>query len=221
MTAAKSKTQTRARAGGREAPEPAAPGAQSDTRTLILDGAKTLFNHHGFSKVSMNDIARVAGITRPTVYSYFKSKKDVLNAVIEREGRAVVKVGTESIDPEASAPQQIATMYAAVEKYILDSSILKDIAARDLEVLTPDVINIAMAFESKIVDALAEVVRQGMKEGTLVDDDPVLLAYAMVRLHEAFNFTPFINLEGYDRDRINEFIYRLMARMLLPTTSAT
>lgn len=38
---------------------------------------------HGFEKTTMSDIAREAGITRPTLYKHFKSKADILNAAID------------------------------------------------------------------------------------------------------------------------------------------
>lgn len=191
-------------------------GRAADTRSALLDAAKGLFARHGYKKVSMSDIAMAAGVTRPTVYAYFPNKDEVLNAVIEREGREVVEAGMKNLDANAVAPAQIAQMYTAVEKQIMENTILKEIAARDMDVLTPDVITIAMRFESIITEELARILEQGMEEGTIARTDPVLMAYAMVRLHEAFTFTPFINLEGYDRGKINEFIFGLVAKMLAP-----
>lgn len=41
----------------------------------ILNAAKKLFTNYGFKKVSMDEIASEAGVTKKTVYTYFPSKK--------------------------------------------------------------------------------------------------------------------------------------------------
>jgi len=41
----------------------------------ILDGARRVFLADGFDGASMNDIARVAGVSKGTLYVYFQSKE--------------------------------------------------------------------------------------------------------------------------------------------------
>ncbi len=50
----------------------------------ILDVAEELFNLNGFDATTISAIIEKAGIARGTVYYHFKSKEDVLDALIER-----------------------------------------------------------------------------------------------------------------------------------------
>ncbi len=50
----------------------------------ILDAAEELFGTNGFDGTTISAIIEKAGIARGTVYYHFKSKEDVLNALIER-----------------------------------------------------------------------------------------------------------------------------------------
>ncbi len=50
----------------------------------ILDAAQELFNMNGFDGTTISAIIEKAGIARGTVYYHFKSKEDVLDALIER-----------------------------------------------------------------------------------------------------------------------------------------
>jgi AcrR family transcriptional regulator len=50
----------------------------------LLDVAERLFSEHGFEFVSIEDIARSAGITRPIVYQYFGSLEGVFVACVRR-----------------------------------------------------------------------------------------------------------------------------------------
>ena len=51
----------------------------------ILKVAKKLFSKYGFKKVSMDEIAKNAGVTKKTVYANFASKEELLNNLIKLE----------------------------------------------------------------------------------------------------------------------------------------
>ncbi|MBW6482684.1 MAG: TetR/AcrR family transcriptional regulator [Vicingaceae bacterium] len=51
----------------------------------IIDAAKKLTQQYGLSKTTMEDIAKVAGKGKSTLYYYFKSKEEIFDAVINQE----------------------------------------------------------------------------------------------------------------------------------------
>ena len=53
----------------------------------ILDGARTVFMAEGFDAASMNDIARVAGVSKGTIYAHFTSKDALFAALIREDKR--------------------------------------------------------------------------------------------------------------------------------------
>ncbi|MEM7471199.1 MAG: helix-turn-helix domain-containing protein [Pseudomonadota bacterium] len=57
---------------------------RSTKEDLILNAAKSLFVRFGFEKMTMNDIAREAGVARQTVYNRFDSK-DAIFVTLVRE----------------------------------------------------------------------------------------------------------------------------------------
>ena len=59
--------------------------AQHKTRQLIIDVARRLFAKYGAERTTMNDIAEASGKGRRTLYTYFKSKEEVYNAVVNAE----------------------------------------------------------------------------------------------------------------------------------------
>jgi AcrR family transcriptional regulator len=54
----------------------------NDTQQRILDAAIECVQQWGVEKTNLNDIAKQAGVTRPTVYRYFASRDDVLSAAL-------------------------------------------------------------------------------------------------------------------------------------------
>mgnify|MGYP000945121858 CR=1 FL=1 len=65
----------------------AAATVDSAKARQILDGARTVFLAQGFDAASMNDIARVAGVSKGTIYSYFPSKDALFAALIREDKR--------------------------------------------------------------------------------------------------------------------------------------
>lgn len=68
---------------------PRPPGAKrANTRAHLLDAAADLFSRHGIAAVSLDEIARHAGLTKGAIYGNFESKDDLVLAVaIERVAR--------------------------------------------------------------------------------------------------------------------------------------
>jgi len=54
----------------------------------IIDGARKVFLADGFDGASMNDIARVAGVSKGTIYAYFPSKEALFSALVLEDRRA-------------------------------------------------------------------------------------------------------------------------------------
>ena len=60
--------------------------------TQIVNSARELFTKYGIKKVSMDEIAKNAGVTKKTVYSYFPSKADLINYFIKEELRNMKQI---------------------------------------------------------------------------------------------------------------------------------
>ncbi len=54
------------------------------TRNTLLDAAEHVFQAHGVSRTSLNDIATAAGTTRGAIYWHFEDKGALFNAMMER-----------------------------------------------------------------------------------------------------------------------------------------
>ena len=75
----------------------------TERRNEILDVAEELFVTKGYDKTSTNDILDRVGIARGTLYYHFKSKEDILNAMIERINDSLV-VRARTIASDSSVP---------------------------------------------------------------------------------------------------------------------
>jgi AcrR family transcriptional regulator len=63
--------------------------AVADPVEKILDAALVEFEQHGVRRVSLDDVARRAGVSRTTIYRRFDNREELVAAVIERENVAL------------------------------------------------------------------------------------------------------------------------------------
>ena len=54
-------------------------------RRQIVEGARSIFMAHGFDAASMGEIAKTAGVSKGTLYVYFKDKDELFKAIIVEE----------------------------------------------------------------------------------------------------------------------------------------
>jgi len=52
-------------------------------RAAILEAAKSAFSRYGFGRTSMADIADLARISRPALYTHFRNKEDLFRSLAE------------------------------------------------------------------------------------------------------------------------------------------
>jgi AcrR family transcriptional regulator len=64
---------------------PAPTSGDSGKRHQIIEGARRLFLAQGFDAASMNAIASEAGVSKGTLYVYFKSKEELFEAIVEEQ----------------------------------------------------------------------------------------------------------------------------------------
>lgn len=68
-------------------PEVAPPDDESSTRERILAATAEVLGDNGMTKLSLSEVALQAGVSRPTLYRWFASKRDLLDAFVEWERR--------------------------------------------------------------------------------------------------------------------------------------
>jgi AcrR family transcriptional regulator len=64
---------------------PVLPDEDNAKRRQIVDGARQIFLARGFDAASMMDIAKAAGVSKGTLYVYFKNKEELFAAIVQQE----------------------------------------------------------------------------------------------------------------------------------------
>src|ERR1700743_2647952 len=96
------------------------PAARRPEKTeKILEAASELFLEQGYGAVSMDQIARAAGVSKATVYAHFESKENLFAAIIQN-GCTTYAVGIVPAIAELDDMREALTRMArSIENFLL------------------------------------------------------------------------------------------------------
>jgi AcrR family transcriptional regulator len=153
--------------------------SKSERRDLterILDAARQLVVQQGARRLSLTEVATLAGVSRPTVYRYFVSKEELLDALGKLEYRRFNSAMEQAVS-RVSGRERIEAAIDVVAAF------LQDQPPRSLIDLEPGFVNDQMAQVLPMVtDALVAVLTQCADEdGAIHPASPDDVAGAIAR----------------------------------------
>lgn len=131
-----------------------------ERRNEILDTAERLFYAKGYEKCTVNDILKEVAIAKGTFYHYFKSKEEVLDALVSRYTDIVISRADEILKIDDISPEE-KLMRAFMAMRIndkVDSDMLSDMHKTENVLLHQKTLN-------QIVTAMAPVLVKVIEEG--------------------------------------------------------
>lgn len=179
-----------------------------ERKNEILDAAERLFAAKGYDGTSTNDILDAVGIARGTLYYHFKSKEDILDAMIDRMmGKMTAKAKGLAAQREIPVLQRLTMMITALNvSGELGQEIMEQIHRPQNALMHQ---KIQSRLLSDITPLLAGLIEEGNRQGICQTDYPAEVA----EMTFLYVNTAFDNLMEYGEEerqkRIAGFIYNL------------
>lgn len=89
-----------------------------ERREQLLDVTKALVDERGFHGVSIEAVAREAGITRPVVYGHFADLRALLEALVDREGERALSQLADVLPTDLTEGDARETLLAGMRGYL-------------------------------------------------------------------------------------------------------
>jgi AcrR family transcriptional regulator len=138
-----------------------------ETRSSILNAAKKLFQSDGFDRVTINNLAKAAGVSTPTVYALFKSKRGVLQSLIDEAlppeqfmALAEGSMQEKSVKKRLGITAKLTCQIYDAERELMD-------ILRGASVIAPEFKELEQARESRRFERQANYVEDLIKEKSL------------------------------------------------------
>jgi AcrR family transcriptional regulator len=180
-------------------------------REQILDTTEAIVESEGFHAVSIDRVAREAGITRPVVYTHFGDRDGLLNAVVDRGNRGTLEALARIVPREPGGrPEDV--LLASLRLFL--ETVRANPATWRLALLPPESAPPLLAERiardrAGVVSALATVVEPWLPAGS----DLELVAHALVAVSEEAARLVLADADGARGERILEHARWLFRRL--------
>jgi len=147
-------------------------------REAVIRAAAQAFNERGFHHASLEDIAALLGVTKPTVYYYVSNKEQLLYECF-LAGLQPIRDAFEAADRLGGTARD--RLAAVVRGYV--AAITSEygwcmVRAHDQD-LGPDTRRQINSLRSEIDQGIRRLLRSGMEDGSIGPCDPKITAFAL------------------------------------------
>lgn len=166
-----------------------------DRERAIFKSAEQLLEERPLSEISVDDIAKGAGISRPTFYFYFPSRDAVVLTIIERLVPAETAASREEAlsllaeDPRAGLRKALGDLYAAFRER---EAVV--IAAGELRTTNEEARELWGRIMEEWVSDVTAIIEAERARGAAPDGTPARdLAIALVQMNERVQQATFVD----------------------------
>lgn len=191
---------------------PRLPPAQR--REQLIDAALSVILRQGYGGVSIEAIARTAGVTRPVVYDHFPNLARLLHALVEREERYSLEQLEEVVPSDPRAGEPVEVLAASVRRFL---DVVKSRPATWRLILLPSEGTPEMVREHievnrrRILERIERLVRWSIDRGQLPGELDIELAARAIRdLAEEAGRMVLTDPERFSPDRYQRFVQSVL-----------
>lgn len=197
--------------------------AAPDRREQLLDAATACFAGQGYSGAKVSDIVQAAGVAQGTFYLYFKSKREVLLALVERFCNTLVGAYGQNepvpADPAEYRAQALrrtrAILASAADQRPLAAIFFKETVGGDAEVAEQ-----LRRFRGTMAELSKRRLARAIELGLVRPVDVETAAYAINGMWEGvIAHCVLLNSDAPDLDRLAQSIVDLQLDGLRPRRS--
>jgi AcrR family transcriptional regulator len=199
------------------------PENEQSPDDAYLDAAREAILAVGWSRTTLTDIARRAGVSRMTLYRRWPDTQTLLADLMTREwGRVAGAAANEQ--GHADPLDRIANGIVATVQALRANALLRRIVDVDPEVLLPYLLDRRGRSQEMVAEALAALIAQGQREKKIRRGDPVVLARSLVLACHGFTLSAHTMSDPADDrpshesdvshldDELSELVRRYLAR---------
>ena len=182
----------------------------SKTREKLIEVARQLFAHKGVENTTMNDIASASEKGRRTIYTYFKSKRDIYNAVVKNESELIVErlsvIPSQDVSPEEKLMNFIFVRFEAIKELVTRNGSLRAGFFRDVR----KVERARRGTLSQECSVLMSILKEGVEKGAFsikhIDKTARVMLLCLQGLDVPYVRDSFAEMD-IEKNKLREYIH--------------
>lgn len=189
--------------------------ATDETNARVLDAAFELFCRIGIQRSTMDDVAKLAGVSRITVYRRFATKDALVEHVVRREFRRYFDQFLLDIAAADSVAERVVEGFVSSLRTIRANPLIAGHIALEPQLLVPSLIGDEGRTLATVRQFLAGQLGREQRAGNVAAElDVDLVAEMMVRVSTSFLVTPSKLIDLDDDEQLRAVARQFLVPML-------
>jgi AcrR family transcriptional regulator len=170
---------------------------------VILKAAQKLFSQFGLRKVTTDDIARVAHVSKATIYKHYSNKSAIFDDVVTREFESLLETIREAVAKETDTRARFRAHLLTKMRKLHELVNLYRVTQETWGEYWPYVVDVRNRFIAEETAIVRDILARGNESGELSVSDIDVTAHIMVVALKSMEF-PWA-LEGLDL-RLEQYV---------------
>lgn len=175
-----------------------------ERKAKIIEAAKKSFSLFGFKGTTVDQIAKIAGVGKGTIYLYFENKEELLHEIVLTLASEVKRVAEEAIAGKSTPFERLHAAIYAVLMYRKEHELLMKLSDEFREIGTQVSQNAITVLENEVVAYIKTLLEKAIQTKSIKPCDPEITAFVMFRMYVSLIFDWEKRHEPLSNERISE-----------------
>ncbi|MCX7747793.1 MAG: TetR/AcrR family transcriptional regulator [Clostridia bacterium] len=161
-----------------------------DKKTEILKAAGNCFARYGYEKTTMDDIGKLIGLNKASIYYYYKNKESIFTEVILYEANEFLTAVLEKVSGVKGCKDKIITYLVEWLRYIRKAINLHSLTLERVQGLCPLFNHLYEKIMEKETEALSGILQCCVSNGEIIECDVKRVARSIITVKEGIKNRP-------------------------------
>ena len=174
----------------------------------IVSSAKKLFTTYGYKRVSMDEIAKEANVTKKTIYSYFKSKEELLKFLVNQEILNMKKIADKIEDENIPYFENVHNVVYSLIEYKAKSNFLNSITKEYQIFSNITILDCLKQIDAEINEYISKKLKEAIRKKYIIEIDADMTAFIIYKMYISLMFE--FNEKKINKQKLADVIVKIL-----------
>ena len=137
----------------------------TDKKSEIIQASRKIFAHYGYDKTTLDDIGKIVGLNKTSLYYYYKNKETIFTDVLLTELDSFLSAAKNKTEQVYGYGNRIKAFIKELLAYSGNAANLIGLTNETMQTARPCIKNLTDDFLNKLIHYLSKTIETGIQEG--------------------------------------------------------
>jgi AcrR family transcriptional regulator len=178
----------------------------TDRRRMIVEAAEKSFSMFGYKATTMDQVAKLAGVGKGTIYTFFKNKEELFAEIVSSLVKEMIAEAEAVIQPELPFTENVHRALYRLLEFRSQHQLMIKLIQEEKEMGTLAVSEMLQHIENEIIDYLKQKIKRAIAKGAIPAVDLEITSFLLFKMYIALVFDWERNHEPLSSEQIAELM---------------